>query len=126
MAPENSGEKPSVTEHETELADQQDGGTAGLGEAAASVAAVDSAEPSFQEGMAEDPLPEPLPGQVMSDVKGRCPRKWQVVLNGGCWKQLRLEREECEGIGGYLFKDACYMPVTSPKRKPTSGPVRDQ
>jgi hypothetical protein len=126
MAPESSGEKSSVAQPETGGAGQQDGGTAGLGEAAASVAAVDSAGPSFQEGVAEDPLPEPLPGQARPDANGRCPRKQQVVLNGGCWKRLSLEREECEEISGHVFKDACYVPGSPPRRKPTSSPIRDQ
>jgi hypothetical protein len=51
--------------------------------------------------------------------------KWQVALNGGCWKQLPLNREECEAINGQLFKGTCYMPITAAGRSPTSSPTRD-
>jgi len=117
---------PRVARHEAAGAGQQDGGTAGLGEAVLPASTEDSSEPFVREGMAEDPLPEPLPGQARPDANGRCPRKQQVVRNGGCWRLLKLDREECEEVSGHLFKDACYVPGTSPpRRKPTSSPARE-
>ena len=76
--------------------------------------------------LAEDALPEPLPGQLRPDAKGRCPRKHQVALNGACWVPMPVEREECEATGsnGKLFKGRCYIPVLSPDRPSTSHPSR--
>jgi hypothetical protein len=98
---------------------QADGGTAGLGEAVASV--VDSPGPSQQEALAEETPPEPLPGQTVPDAKGHCPRRNQVALNGACW--IPLEYEECDTFGyGQRFRGKCYLPVLLPHRPATSSP----
>ena len=47
--------------------------------------------------MAEDALPEPMPGQTRPDAKGHCPLKQHLALNGGCWGTLKLDKETCEG-----------------------------
>jgi hypothetical protein len=128
LAPEGPAQRRSVTRREAAGASsQRDGGTAGLGEAA-SMASVEEAPPLlFQEGMAEDPLPEPVEGQATPDAKGRCPHKRQVALNGGCWTSLNVEREECESLNGQMFKDRCYVPgVPLKQRQPTSHPPRKQ
>jgi hypothetical protein len=119
-------ERHSVARAEADSASQQDDeDTTGLGEAASFISVQTFPAPSAGEVLAEDPLPEPTQGQARPDAKGRCPRKWQVALNGGCWKQLPLNREECEAINGHLFKGTCYMPITAIGRPPTSSPVRD-
>jgi eukaryotic-like serine/threonine-protein kinase len=87
-------------------------GTSGLGDAAtAPSAAAGLQEPK---GIAEDSLPTPLPDQVRPDSQGHCPHKKQVALNGGCWFELPLNREDCEaGLSGYMgimFKNKCYLP----------------
>jgi hypothetical protein len=117
--------KPSAVENEATGAGQVDAGTAGLGETAATSTG-DAPEPSFSEALAEETPPEPLPGQARPDAKGRCPLKQQVALNGGCWAQVSLAREECEERGGSIFKRACYLPIVPPKRSPTSGPTNKQ
>ncbi len=75
--------------------------------------------------MSEDTLPEPQPGQVRPDEKGRCPRKWLVALNGACWTEW--EPEKCEELGGQMFKGTCYVPFIHPgrKRPPTSDPPKN-
>jgi hypothetical protein len=77
--------------------------------------------------MSADPLPEPMPGQVRPDEKGRCPRKGLVTLNGACWAEFAWEPETCLALGGQLFKGTCYVPFIPPERKraPTSGPVKN-
>ncbi|MFL5343760.1 MAG: serine/threonine-protein kinase [Hyalangium sp.] len=117
---------PSSGKHESAGVDRPDAGTAGLGETAASAATMDSSEPSFLEAMAKETPPEPEPGQIRPDARGRCPRKQQVALNGGCWAQVPLEREECEATGGSIFKGTCYLPITASKRGPTSSPTNPQ
>jgi len=104
---------------------EEDDDTAGLGEVALLGAMQTMPAPSAREVLAEEPQPEPVPGQARPDAKGRCPRKWQIALNGGCWKQLQLNREECEAINGHLFKGTCYMPITTAGRSPTSHPTRE-
>jgi eukaryotic-like serine/threonine-protein kinase len=108
---------------------QADGGTAGLGEAASATSTAEAAQPSHQQVMAEESLPEPLPGQLRPDAKGRCPHKGQVALNEACWVPLNFAREQCEAFGsiGKLFKGRCYVPAMplSPKHPATSHPPRE-
>ncbi|HYI00135.1 hypothetical protein [Hyalangium sp.] len=75
---------------------------------------------------AEDTLPEPLPGQVRPDAKGRCPHPRQVPLNGGCWVKVKVPREECEALKGSMLQGTCYAPGPLQERQPTSHPVREQ
>ncbi len=103
---------------------EDDEDTTRLGEAASPASVETFPAPSAREVLAENPLPEPVQGQARPDAKGRCPEKWQVALNGGCWAPVKEKREVCEAIGGQLFKGTCYMPITSPGRPPTSNPVR--
>ena len=111
-----------------EAADDEkaDTGPVGLGEAVVSASTMNAPEPSGRDSLAEDTLPEPLPGQTRPDAKGRCPHKRQVALNGGCW--VELEREKCEALNlnGYMYKSTCYVPVLPPGRSPTSQPAHQQ
>jgi hypothetical protein len=122
-----SGQRRSTARHEAGGAhpaqDEED--TTGLGEAASSVSVQALPAPSAREVLAEEPLPEPVQGQARPDAKGRCPEKWQVALNGGCWAPLKGKREACEASGGQVFKGTCYMPSTTAGRPPTSRPVRE-
>ncbi|HVG61431.1 MAG TPA: protein kinase, partial [Hyalangium sp.] len=104
---------------------EDDDDTAGLGEAVSLGAVQSLPAPSAQEVLAEEPQPEPVPGQARPDAKGRCPGKWQVALNGGCWAPLKGGREACEAVNGQLFKGTCYMPITTAGRLPTSHPTRE-
>jgi hypothetical protein len=113
------GENPSGARPEA-------AGPVGLGEAVVSASKMDDPEPSRREALAQDTLPEPLPGQTRPDAKGRCPHKRQVALNGGCWVGWAdTEREKCEALhhNGYMYKNTCYVPVIPPGRPPTSQPA---
>jgi hypothetical protein len=118
--------QPAGVVHEAGGARQEDGGTSGLGDEAATASAVPSPAPSVSGVSAEDTLPEPLPGQTRPDAKGRCPHPRQVPLGGGCWVAVPLDREGCELLkpNGYMFKGTCYMAVFLHGRQPTSEPGR--
>jgi serine/threonine protein kinase len=120
-SPVTSLKKPSAAHTEAAGAHQKDGGSTGLGEASSSsVAAPDSANP---QALAEDTLPEPLPGQLRPDANGRCPHKRQVALNGVCW--VPLAREECEAFSGQMFKGRCYAPAMLTGRPQPFNPSRN-
>jgi serine/threonine protein kinase len=119
-------EPHALARHEAGRANpEDDDDTAGLGEAASLGAVQTLPAPSAREVLAEEPQPEPVPGQARPDAKGRCPEKWQVALNGGCWAPLKGEREACEVLGGQFFKGTCYGPVITAGRPPTSHPTRE-
>jgi hypothetical protein len=117
-------ENPSALRQAAGSTDQENGRTAGLGEAASTASMEDSPDASVREVLAEDTLPEPVPGQARPDAKGRCPHKRQVALSGGCWGRLNLDREKCEEVSGHMSKDTCYVPILPPGRPPTSSPTR--
>jgi serine/threonine protein kinase len=102
--------------------DDADGGTTGLGESAVTEPMPDTPEPSLQETMAEETLPEVLPEQLRPDANGHCPHKRQISLNGGCW--LPLDPDACAAINnsGQVFKGRCYVPVPShPRHRPSTS-----
>jgi serine/threonine protein kinase len=115
-----SVESASFVLREAADAGQADAGTAGLGDAASIASEEEAPGSSMREAVTEDMPPEPLPGQTRPDAKGRCPRKQLVALNGGCWVQFPLDREECAGVSGAMFKGTCYVPFIPPMRQPTS------
>jgi len=123
MTPEKSVEGASVARGERAEAEQPDAGPVGLGDAAASASPENSPKPLGPKVMAEETLPEPQPGQRRPDAKGRCPRKRQVALNGGCWVTLSADQEECAGLRGHLYKGTCYLPFIPPGRPSTSSPA---
>ncbi|MFL5343299.1 MAG: serine/threonine-protein kinase [Hyalangium sp.] len=125
-ASHDSPEQPSVARAEPMRHDSPDAGTAGLGDAATVAALEPPPSGSMNEAMIEDTLPEPQPGQMRPDEKGRCPRKGAVALNGGCWEETAWEPEKCQELGGQMFKGTCYVPFIPPGRKhpPTSGPPK--
>jgi eukaryotic-like serine/threonine-protein kinase len=116
----------STTHWASPRAEQPDAGPTGLGEALASASTQSSHAPREVELLAEDTPPEPLPGQDVPDARGRCPRKQQVALNGGCWAEFQISAEECEEKGGSFFKKKCYLPITARVRRPTSSPADPQ
>lgn len=124
--PGQHSEEPAVARAETTEVDPPGEGPAGLGEAAATSMGQSPPSP-HQEAMAEEALPEPQPGQTRPDAKGRCPLKRQVALNGGCWLEIDLDRETCEGSGGRIFKKTCYLPTpTIPRQHPPTSGSTDQ
>ncbi|WP_407741587.1 serine/threonine-protein kinase [Hyalangium sp.] len=120
-------EQPSVARAAPVKGDSPDAGTAGLGDAATIATPDKVPSGAMDQGMGEDALPEPEPGQVRPDQKGRCPRKGLVALNGGCWAETSVEREGCTELGGQMFKGTCYVPFIPPGRKhpPTSVPLKN-
>jgi hypothetical protein len=117
-------ETRSAAETETTASDQQDGGTVGLGEAASTASRMDAPEFLPPEVLSEGTLPQPQPGQTRPDAKGRCPRKHQVALNGGCWVADPMDPEKCTDLRGQMHKGVCYVPLIPPERPPASSPGR--
>jgi hypothetical protein len=116
-------EQPMEKTSHAQAAGSQDAGTAGLAEAASTFSTAQASEPPVHAPLAEAPLPEPQPGQVRPDAKGRCPHRHHVALNGACW--VPVELDQCAAFGnGKLFKAKCYVPALSPDRPSTSQPTR--
>lgn len=107
-------------------ADSPDAGSAGLGDAASPVTMEQQPSGSTQEGLSEE-TPEPQPGQIRPDEKGRCPGKGMISLNGGCWLETSWAAEKCEELGGQMLKGTCYLPIIPPgrKRPSTSNPRKN-
>jgi len=99
----------------------QDGGTAAVG--ASSFAAPEplTRAPTARPALAENPPPQPLPGQTRPNAAGRCLRG-QVLINGGCWKKLAVDVKDC-GEGDIVYKGACYTPAYPPARPANSSPT---
>jgi hypothetical protein len=123
MTPGEPVESPPTAQEKDAEEESPEPGPVGLGDAAASVSTEDTPETLSSKVMAEDTLPEPQPGQIRPDAKGRCPRKRQVALNGGCWAATSYDREECTELSGHVYKGTCYLPFIPPGRSPTSGPT---
>jgi serine/threonine protein kinase len=81
--------------------------------------------PTEKKPLAQEPLPEPSPGQIRPDKRGKCPGRKQVPINGGCWVEwLQMSAEECVENGYVLFQGKCFVPANAPPKKPppTSSP----
>jgi serine/threonine-protein kinase len=76
--------------------------------------------PSAGLTIAADMPSTPLPGQPRPDASGRCPRRSQVAINGGCWLQLAADVKDCDE-DGYVYKGACYIPAFPPPRPATAN-----
>jgi hypothetical protein len=116
-------EEPALTHAGNSDEDAPGAGTRGLGEASAATGLEQAPAASRHEQLAQEPLPEPQPGQLRPDAKGRCPHKGQTALNNGCWAETSLEREVCTQLNGQLYKRFCYLPIIPPGRPPTSSPT---
>jgi serine/threonine protein kinase len=113
------GESFSV--HSSE-ADRADAGTAGLGETVSATSSAMETPESSLPVMADETLPEPLPGQTRPDAKGHCPHQLQVALNGACWVPFAPGSDECAAFEGQLFRGRCYVPALPRKRPSTAHP----
>ncbi|WP_370643898.1 serine/threonine-protein kinase [Myxococcus sp. RHSTA-1-4] len=102
--------------------ESRDGGTVAVGDSVLTAPVPLSRAPSAWSTIAVDLPPRPLPGQRRPDANGRCPRKPQVPINGGCWIKLTVELKDC-GEDTYVYKGACYTPAFPPARPPTSSPT---
>jgi hypothetical protein len=102
-----------------------DAGTAAVGEAVPTEPHAPTAPSAEKKPLAQESPPEPRPGQLRPDKRGRCPGGKQVPINGGCWlEQLPMSAEECVENSSVPFKGKCYAPALAPPRKPqpTSNP----
>jgi hypothetical protein len=123
--PSQPEEEASVAEAEVAGEREPEAGPTGLGEAAAATSLEQARHSSLQGAMAEDSPPEPLPGQVRPDAKGKCPGNKQVLINGGCWLEFpAVSARECELNGCVFFENRCYSPALPARRKPP--PTSDQ
>jgi hypothetical protein len=97
-----------------------DAGTVAVGDSTPTEPQAATPSPEESGSLAQQPLPEPRPGQARPDEKGRCLGPEQVPINDGCWVEL-LPRsaEECAAIGYVPFKGKCYLPAPAPPKKPT-------
>ncbi|MBZ4419714.1 serine/threonine-protein kinase [Myxococcus sp. RHSTA-1-4] len=100
----------------------RDGGTVAVGDSVLTAPVPLSRAPFAWSTIAVDLPPRPFPGQRRPDANGRCPKKPQVPINGGCWIKLSVEQKDC-GEYGYVYEGSCYMPVIPPARPPTSSPA---
>jgi hypothetical protein len=121
-APRGPREVPSVAHVEASGGEAPDAGPTGLGEAAAATSLEEASTPPTQEGITSGTLPEPLPGQLRPDEKGRC-HQGLVALNGGCWVEFAWAPEKCTELGGQMMKGTCYVPFIPRGRRPNSSPM---
>jgi serine/threonine protein kinase len=103
-----------------------DAGTAAVGDTSPTEPQASTLPTTEKKPLAQEPLPEPRPGQARPDKKGRCPGSKQVPINGGCWlEQVQVTAGECVDNGGVPFQGKCYAPALAPPKKtqPTSSPL---
>jgi len=106
-----------------------DADTAAVGDTAPPRLRAPMSPSTEKEPLAQEPLPEPRPGQLRPDKRGQCPGRKLVPINGGCWVELpQMSPEECAEIGYVLFQDKCFVPANAPSKKPrpTSRPPEER
>ncbi len=104
-----------------------DAGTASMGDTSPTTPRASPAHAPEKKPVAQEPPPEPRPGQARPDQKGRCPGRTQVPINGGCWVEIPLMGAESCAENGYVFlKGRCYTHALALPRKPlpTSSPAK--
>ena len=102
-----------------------DAGTTAVGDTSPTEPQSATASPEENKPIAQQPLPQPLPGQARPNERGRCPGHKQAPINGGCWVELLpMSAEECVKSGYVPFQGKCYLPAPAPPKKPapTSSP----
>jgi serine/threonine protein kinase len=103
-----------------------DAGTSAVGDTSPTQPPVPTPPSQEKKPVAQEPLPQPRPGQTRPDKRGQCPGSKQVLINGACWIDVSalMSAEECVENDSVLFKGKCYGPVfASPKQpQPTSSP----
>jgi serine/threonine protein kinase len=102
-----------------------DSGTVAVGDTSPTGPQAATPSPEENRPTAQQPVPQPRPGQARPDENGRCPGRKEVLINGGCWVEL-LPRsaEECAESGYVPFQGKCFGPAHAPPKKPvpTSSP----
>ncbi len=118
---EPPGEAPAQVRVAAQV-DTNDAGTVAVGDSALTAPLGPIQPPSIWATIAVELPPKPFPGQTRPDAKGRCPRKVQVPINGGCWVQIHAAQKDCKE-DGYEYKGGCYLPGFPPAREPVSSPA---
>jgi hypothetical protein len=72
--------------------------------------------------LALDMPPGPFRGQVRPNANGKCERRADRVINGGCWVRLGDLAPPCEK-DAYEWKGGCYLPTwPAPREDPARRP----
>ncbi len=104
-----------------------DAGTAAVGDTSPAESGASTPPVTEEKPLAQEPLPEPRPGQLRPDKKGLCPDRKQVSINGGCWLDVSpvVDAQTCANSGHVFFQGKCFVPALAPPRKPqpTSSPA---
>jgi serine/threonine protein kinase len=107
-----------------------DADTVAAGDTAPSAPRESTSPATEKKPLAQEPLPEPRPGQLRPDKRGQCPSRKQVPLNGGCWLDVSssTDAQTCAASGYVLFQGKCFGPVLAPPKKPqpTSSPPEER
>jgi serine/threonine protein kinase len=106
-----------------------DAGTAAVGDTSPTEPRPSASPVTEKKPLAQEPLPEPRPGQARPNKRGQCPGRKQVPINGGCWvEQLPMTAEECTENGFVPFNGKCFVPANAPPKKPqpTSSPPEER
>ncbi|MCP3140304.1 serine/threonine protein kinase [Pyxidicoccus xibeiensis] len=115
--------EPHEKTHLAEREEEKDGGTIAVGDAALTAPVEPERAPSMWSAIRAELPPKPLPKQRRPDGDGRCSGKGLVAINGGCWVKQPVDLKDCDAVGGFAYKGACYVPVWARQRPPTSGPT---
>jgi hypothetical protein len=106
-----------------------DAGTTAGGDSSRTEREASPAPATERAPLAQEPLPEPRPGQARPDKRGQCPARKQVPINGGCWLDVSssTDAQTCVDSGYVLFQGKCFVPANAPPKKPqpTSSPPEE-
>jgi serine/threonine protein kinase len=97
-----------------------DAGTVAVGGTSPTEPQASASPPTEKKPLAQQPLPEPRPGQARPDKKGQCPGRKQVPINGGCWVDVSslMDSQACAESGYVFFEGRCLVPANAPPKKP--------
>jgi serine/threonine-protein kinase len=116
------GREKAAQTRSAEQVEPSDEGTVALGDSAPAAPVASSRVTSALSPIALDLPSKPFLRQIRTDAQGRCPRKRQVAINGGCWWTLEGTAEDCRE-DNYVYKGKCYEPAYPPRPPATSAPV---
>jgi serine/threonine protein kinase len=122
-------EHVSASTQKTAASDATDAGTTAVGDSPPEASPASVQPHSEPKPVAQNPLPQPRPGQLRPDGKGRCQGRTQVAINGGCWVEVpTLTAEACAENGFAYGQGRCYAPALAPSEKPlpTTSPAEER
>jgi serine/threonine protein kinase len=120
----NAAPGPGQAQQRASGFQQPDAGTSAVGDTSPTQPQASTPPSQEKKPVAQEPLPEPHPGQTRPNKSGQCPGRRQVPINGACWVESSMPAEECAENGSVPFKGKCYAPAfDSPKKpQPNSSP----